>query len=136
MIAGILLLIGLDNIFVLWIVAIALAVRGLGAGLSQAPYAKAATESVLPDETQTAAGLYGTIRYSGLALGTALVGIFLQSRLSSYSALDGGPAAIPAFRELWLLLALILCLGLALTLIMARSRPTSELLEVAKSGTN
>jgi MFS family permease len=136
MLAGILLLLGLDSTFVIWIVAIALAVRGVGAGLSQAPYAKAATEAVPPDETQTAAGLYGTIRYSGLALGTALVGIFLQSRLGSYNALDGGSAAVPAFRELWLLLALILGLGFALTLIMSRTRPASSFTEVVSSGSN
>lgn len=123
MIAGVLLLPGLEAHLVVWFVALAFAIRGLGAGLSQAPYAKAATEAVLPEHTQAAAGLYGTIRYSGLALGTALVGIFLQNRLSFYDALEGGSIALPAFNELWLLLAGILVLGLLATLIMARSQP-------------
>jgi len=123
MIAGILMLLGLGFQLVVWLVALALAIRGFGAGLSQAPYAKAATEAVLPEQKQAAAGLYGTIRYSGLALGTALVGIFLQMRLTDYGALSGGAAALPAYRELWLILAAILVVGLGATLIMARTRP-------------
>ena len=118
MIAGVLMLLGLGPRLVLWLAATALAVRGFGAGLSQAPYAKAATEAVQPDQKQGAAGLYGTIRYSGLALGTGLVGIFLQARLTDYNALSGGVAALPAYRELWLILAVILVAGLAATLLM------------------
>ena len=134
MIAGVLMLLGLGFQWVLWLVALALAIRGFGAGLSQAPYAKAATEAVLPEQKQAAAGLYGTIRYSGLALGTALVGIFLQTRLTDYDALSGGAAALPAYRELWLILALILVVGLGATLIMARSRPAMPIVEKVKNG--
>jgi MFS family permease len=134
MILGILMLLGLDAELVVWLVALALAVRGLGAGLSQAPYAKAATESVPPDQTEAAAGLYGTIRYSGLALGTALVGVFLQNRLSHYDAIGGGIRALLAYRELWILLAGILILGLAATLIMARSQPNESYKEAVRNG--
>ncbi len=121
------MLIGLGYQLVVWFVALALAIRGFGAGLSQAPYAKAATEAVLPEQKQAAAGLYGTIRYSGLALGTALIGIFLQMRLTNYDALSGGVAALPAYRELWLLLSAILVVGLGATLVMARSQPAVSL---------
>jgi len=113
---------------------LALAIRGLGAGLSQAPYAKAATEAVLPEMKQAAAGLYGTIRYSGLALGTGLVGAFLQLRLTDYDALSGGAAALPAYRELWLVLAVILVAGLVATLVMTRSRPAKPSLAVVQDG--
>jgi predicted MFS family arabinose efflux permease len=134
MIAGILMLLGLGFQLVVWLVALALAIRGFGAGLSQAPYAKAATEAVLPEQKQAAAGLYGTIRYSGLALGTALVGIFLQTRLTDLGALSGGAAALPAYRELWLILAAILVVGLGATLIMARSRPARPVVEKVNNG--
>lgn len=134
MIVGVLMLLGLDEQLVVWLVALALAIRGLGAGLSQAPYAKAATEAVPADQTQAAAGLYGTIRYSGLALGTALVGIFLQTRLTHYDALLGGAGALPAYRELWLLLAVLLVVGLGATLIMARERSDQPLLEGVENG--
>ncbi len=134
MILGILMLLGLETHLVIWFVTLALAIRGLGAGLSQAPYAKAATEAVSPEHTQAAAGLYGTIRYSGLALGTAIVGIFLQNRLSFYDALEGGAAALPAFNELWLLLTGILVIGLFATLVMARSRPAHALAKTLENG--
>jgi MFS family permease len=134
MIAGILMLLGMGYQLVAWFVAIALAVRGFGAGLSQAPYAKAATEAVPPAYGQAAAGVYGTIRFSGLALGSALVGVFLQSRLSHYDAATGGNAALPAYRELWLLLAAILVVGLAATLIMGRYRSSRSLVEIVENG--
>lgn len=123
MIAGVLLLLGLDSQWSLGLAAAALAVRGIGAGLSQAPYAKAAVDAVGAPERKVASGLYGTLRYSGLALGTALVGIFLQGRLAYYGAVDGGPAAVPAYRELWLLLSAAALLGLVLTLLMGRPTP-------------
>jgi MFS family permease len=134
MIAGVLMLLGLGYQLVAWLAVLALAIRGLGAGLSQAPYAKAATEAVLPEQKQAAAGLYGTIRYSGLALGSALVGIFLQMRLTDYRALSGGAAALPAYRELWLILAAILVIGLGATLVMARSRPVKPLPVMVRNG--
>lgn len=130
MIIGVLLLLGLGPQFVLWLAAIALAIRGFGAGLSQAPYAKAATEAVPPEHKQGAAGLYGTIRYSGLALGTGLVGIFLQARLTDYDALSGGAAALPAYRELWLILALILAVGLIATYLMGHRQEIESLASV------
>ena len=132
MIAGVLLLLGFGYQLVLWYAVIALAIRGFGAGLSQAPYAKAATEAVLPEQKQAAAGMYGTIRYSGLALGTAFVGVFLQGRLLHYGAAPGGAAALPAYRELWLILAAILFVGLGATLIMARSRPVNPAVAIPK----
>lgn len=123
MIVGLLLLLGMDVTLSVPLVALALAVRGIGAGVSQAPYAKAAVEAVPAAQRQVAAGLYGTIRYSGLALGTALVGIFLQSRLATYDALAGGAAALPAYRELWLVLASLTVVGLGFTWLMGNEKP-------------
>jgi predicted MFS family arabinose efflux permease len=121
MIVGVLMLLGLDTSLNVLLVAIALTVRGIGAGLTQAPYGKAAVEAVTLKQQPSAAALYGSIRYTGLALGTALVGIFLDARLSHFGALAGGEAALPAYRELWLLLAALASVGLAFTWIMARS---------------
>jgi len=115
MFAGVLLMMPFGIDLNILLVAIALSLRGVGAGLTQAPYAKAATAAVKKEHAQVAAGLYGTMRYSGLALGTALAGIFLQIRLTHYNALTGGPEALPAYRELWLLLAGIAFIGLGLT---------------------
>ena len=121
MIVGVLLLLRLDTSLNILLVAAALAVRGIGAGLTQAPYGKAAMEAVTAELRDSAASLYGALRYSGLALGTALVGIFLDARLSQYGAISGGEAALPAYHELWLLLALLAVVGLAFTWIMAQS---------------
>lgn len=127
MIAGVLLLVALDSQWSLLLAAAALAIRGVGAGLAQVPFAKAAVDAVGPSQRQVASGLYGTVRFSGLALGTALVGIFLQARLAHYGAPDGGPPAVPAYRELWLLLSAAALLGLLVTLLMGRPRPERSL---------
>lgn len=120
MIVGVLLLLGLDTRLNILLVAVALALRGVGAGLTQAPYGKAAVDAVLPDQRQSAAALYGALRYSGLALGTALVGIFLDARLAHYGAITG-EEALWAYRELWLLIAVLAVAGFAFTWIMAKS---------------
>jgi predicted MFS family arabinose efflux permease len=127
MIAGVLLLLGLDTSVNILLVVVALAVRGIGAGLTQAPYGKAAVDAAAPDQRQSAAAIYGTIRYSGLALGTALVGIFLDARLNHYGAQSGGAAALPAYHELWLLLAVLASAGLLFTWIMAKSSDVQPL---------
>jgi MFS family permease len=121
MIVGVLLLLRLDTSLNVLVVAVALAVRGIGAGLTQAPYGKAAVEAVTTELRPSAASLYGALRYSGLALGTALAGIFLDARLSLYGAISGGEAALQAYHELWLLLAVLAMVGLAFTWIMAKS---------------
>ncbi len=115
MVVGLILLLGFDDQLEIFLVALALAVRGVGAGLSQTPFAQAATEAVSINQKRLSAGLYGTIRYSGLAFGTVLVGIFLQQRLTYYGALSGGPDALPAYRELWIVLIILGMVGLGLT---------------------
>jgi MFS family permease len=113
--AGMALMLGFGTRFSLGLVTVSLVIRGIGAGLAQTPYAKAALEVVPEADRAAAAGLYGTVRYGGLALGTALVGLFLGARLDHYGAGGGGAAALPAYRELWLLLTALVALGLPLT---------------------
>ncbi len=123
MIIGTVMLLGMKEILAVSLVAAAMAIRGIGAGLSQAPYAKAATESVPATQAQAAAGLYGTIRYSGLAVGTTLVGVFLSDRLDYYAVLDADRGALLAYNQLWLVLAAVLALGLGASFVMTRSQP-------------
>jgi MFS family permease len=115
---GVAMLILLDIRINLAIIAVALAVRGLGTGLAQSPSAQVATNAVRPTQAAMAAGLYSMVRYSGLALGSALVGIFLQARLVHYGSDGSGPEAVPAFRELFAVLALLGVTGLALSWLM------------------
>ncbi len=124
MIAGVLMLLALDTRLNLLLVAPALAVRGLGAGLTQAPFANAATAASGLGGSSVVAGLYGTLRYSGLALGSAMTGILLEARLARYGWRMGDPfAALPAYRELWFVLFLLGLCGLALVWLMGRSSP-------------
>ncbi len=47
--------------------------------------------------------------------------------------LEGGAVALPAFNELWLLLAGILVLGLIATLVMARGQPAQSLVKTLEN---
>lgn len=124
MTVGVAMLVLLNARNYLIIITVALAIRGLGAGWSQSPPAQVATNAVKAEQTSMAAGLYSMIRYSGLALGAALVGILLQARLIYYNSDGSGPEAIPAFRELFAVLTVIGIAGLALSWLMG-GRETS-----------
>jgi MFS family permease len=131
---GVVLLIFLDVRVSVLLIGVALALRGIGAGVSQAPFAKVATNASEPQQAAMVAGLYGMIRYSGLALGSALVGILLQARFAHYGSDGRGAAAIPAFRELYAVLALIGLVGLGLSWLMGTGqtlKSTERLPEVA-----
>ncbi len=109
------MLILLDVTSGLFLIISALAIRGIGAGISQAPFAKEATSALGSEHASMAAGLYGMIRYSGLALGSALVGILLNNRFVFYNSSGTGLSALPAFRELFTVLALVGVLGTGLS---------------------
>lgn len=96
-------------------IGVALAIRGIGAGISQSPFAKVATSAFGPEHTDVASGLYGMFRYSGLALGSALVGILLDTRLAFYGSNGRDAAAVPAFQELFIILALVGLVGITLS---------------------
>ncbi len=118
-IAGLLMLLGLDTRLNVLLVVPALAVRGLGAGLTQAPFASVATAVGGSAGSGVVAGLYGTLRYSGLALGSAMTGILLEERLAHHRWQLGFPsAALPAYRELWLVLVVLGVFGLGLVWLM------------------
>ncbi len=115
MIAGIILLLGFDTRLNLLLVVLAMGFRGIGAGLTQAPFASVATAAGRAEQAGVVAGLYGTMRYSGLVLGSVITGILLEARLAYHGWHIGDPStALPAYRELWLLLAVLGMLGLGL----------------------
>ena len=123
MIAGVIMLLGFDMKLAIFPVGIALAIRGVGAGLTQAPLAKTATSAKVDGPSAVLAGLYGTIRYSGLALGTAMTGIFLERRLHDHDFPALGPqAGLLAFRELWVILVALGILGLLMVWLMGASK--------------
>ena len=122
---GVAALLLLDTRAALLLLATAFAVRGIGAGISQAPFAKVAIESAPPDQSGMAAGLYGMVRYSGLALGSILVGLVLQSRFA-YHGTDGtGAAAVPAFHELFAVLVVVGIVGVGFSLWMGQGKRAS-----------
>lgn len=98
--------------------ALALVIRGIGAGISQSPFARVATNSMSEKNGSIGAGLYGMMRYSGLVFGSALVGMFLESRFAAYGSSGRDLAAVPAFRELFALLTLLALVGIVLSWAM------------------
>jgi MFS family permease len=122
---GVAALLLLDTQVALLLLAAAFAVRGIGAGISQAPFAKVAIESAPSDQSGMAAGLYGMVRYSGLALGSVLVGLVLQSRFVHYGTNGTGAAAVPAFHELFAVLVLVGFVGLGFSLWMGHGKRAS-----------
>lgn len=121
---GVALLMLLDVQVSLIVITVAMVIRGLGAGLSQSPPAQVATNAVEAEQVSMAAGLYSMVRYSGLALGSALVGILLETRFIHYGSDGSGADAVPAFRELFAVLTLIGLIGLALSWMMGKGNPT------------
>lgn len=61
-------------------VAVALAVMGIGIGLSGAPVQTAAVEAVPVDRTGSAAGIYSTSRYLGSVLGSSILAVVFVSQ--------------------------------------------------------
>ncbi|MCL4880011.1 MAG: MFS transporter [Anaerolineae bacterium] len=115
---GVAILIPIDARTSLVVIGTALAIRGLGAGISQAPFAQVATGVVTPEQRAAAAGLYGMVRYGGLALGTALVGILLDARFSHYGSDGLGTDAIPAFQELFVIVTVLGGVGCVFSWLM------------------
>lgn len=95
-------------------IALALAVRGVGSGVCQAPLARAVTASSPQERMGIAAGLYGMIRYSGLAFGSAIAGTLLESRLTYHgTSLNESIASLLAFHDVFWLLVPVGLIGIA-----------------------
>ena len=66
----------------LWLHVVVLLVYGIGAGSVLVALHRTAMVGLSEEQTGTAAGVYGTIRFTGAAVGTALAGVMLQSYLN------------------------------------------------------
>ena len=85
----------------LWIIFAALAGHGLFIGLSLAPLHLASMQKIDESEAGAAAGIYSMIRFTGLALGTAIAGVALQFWL------DKTAIALDAYQNVFLLFAFV-----------------------------
>lgn len=104
-------------------IILALAVRGFGAGLCQTPLVKAAAGSTTRERVGMAAGLYGMIRYGGLAFGSAIAGSLLDSRLSHRGTILGNnQASVLAFRDVYWVLVFVGLAGIVSSWLIENRR--------------
>ena len=122
---GVAALLLLNTTVAILLLLAALAIRGIGAGISVAPFTKVAIESAPAEQRGMAAGLHGMVRYSGLALGSVLVGLVLQSRFEFHQSDGTDASAVSAFHELWTILVLVGIFGLAFALWMGKGKGAS-----------
>lgn len=73
---------GLPSDTPIWIFVVILIYYGFGAGSVLVALHRAAMAGMSEDQTGTAAGVYGTVRFAGAAVGTALAGVMLQAYLN------------------------------------------------------
>jgi predicted MFS family arabinose efflux permease len=91
---------------------IALAIHGLGAGLSLATLHLFALTTVGTDAAATASGLYSMVRFAGSTLGTAVGGVLLQSGIQRFGIIQAAYTSLFVFYSV----TGILAAGLALLL--------------------
>ncbi|MEE9198929.1 MAG: MFS transporter [Dehalococcoidia bacterium] len=92
-------------------IAMSLGLFGIGLGVIQAPVQTAAIEACPASMAGAASGTYSTARYLGAIVGTGLVGAFLS---------DGELTEVSVFRQLMLVLAVIVALTVVSTLNIHR----------------
>ena len=100
-----------------WYPALSMGIHGLGAGLALAPYSRTVAMTFPGAQVGIASGLYSMMRFSGVALGAAITGSFLETRLT----LHGAGLAAAAYRETFFILAGVAFFS-ALTAVLARPR--------------
>lgn len=89
-----------------WVIAGLLAYYGLGAGLMLAALHSTVMGTVDSDQMGAAAGLYSMLRFMGMAISTALVGVVLQFFF------DAGLATLDAYQKVFMVLAIFPVLGM------------------------
>ena len=92
------------------VIVVLLALQGLSVGTMLAALHQAAMSETEDEEMGTAAGVYSMIRFVGVAIGTALAGVLLQS------GLERGLPAIAAYQQVFLYVALAGLLGITASL--------------------
>jgi len=99
----------------LWLIGAFLVLHGLGVGLMLAALHRAAIQDVGEQQVGVAAGLYSMLRFVGMATGTALSGVILQS----YT--DQGLPLLNAYQASFRVFAFSALLGLLVALIGFRT---------------
>ena len=92
------------------VIIVLLALQGLSVGTMLAALHQAAMSETGDQEMGTAAGVYSMIRFVGVAIGTALAGVMLQS------GLERGLPAIDAYQQVFLYVSLAGLLGITASL--------------------
>jgi predicted MFS family arabinose efflux permease len=96
---------------------IALAIHGLGAGLSLATLHLFALTTVGTDAAATASGLYSMVRFAGSTLGTAVGGVLLQSGIQRLGIIQA------AYTPLFVFYSVVGILAAGLALLLSASIP-------------
>ena len=81
---------------------------GLGAGVSLAPMHRSAMRDVDPEQMGLASGLYGMIRFGGMVMGVALIGVVLDAGLAYFDL------PLPAYQICYAFTAVVSLLGVFL----------------------
>ena len=90
----------------LWHVGALLALQGLGVGIMLAALHSAALSKTSVEQMGVAAGVYSMVRFSGMAIGTALAGVLLENLLGEYAL------PITAYQQAFLSFAFVSLAGL------------------------
>ena len=89
-----------------WVIAGLLAYYGLGAGLMLAALHSTVMGTVDSDQMGAAAGLYSMLRFMGMAISTALIGVVLQFFF------DTNLTTLDAYQRVFMVLAIFPVLGM------------------------
>jgi MFS family permease len=100
----------------LWQVGILLSAHGIGVGLMLAALHSSAMGDVPDAAIGVAAGVYSMIRFSGMAIGTAIAGVLLERFLSQPMA------PINAYQTAFLCYAFVALMGLGVSMALGRPR--------------
>jgi EmrB/QacA subfamily drug resistance transporter len=98
-------------------VALRLCFLGLGMGLFQAPNNSIIMGSLPKEQLGIAAGVMGTMRNMGMVIGVAVSGAVFSNRFAYY-----GNAFLPAFRDAYIVSAIICGIAVLISLVRSRSR--------------
>ena len=100
----------------IWFIVILLTYYGLGAGLMLAAMHSAVMGTVAEDQMGVAAGLYSMLRFMGMAISTALVGVVLQFFF------DAGLSTINAYQNVFMVFMIFPVLGILVAFGLKVSR--------------
>jgi MFS family permease len=105
-----------------WLLRALMLVRGIGFGLVLVPLQAATYATVAPKDTGRATAMYNVSAQVASSFGVALAATMLTSRLTQHGAILGAPttrdAALSAFQEAFLVMALLGLVGSAIAFLI------------------